>query len=309
MTAAFGAAVFCVLNMIVETAFIGPLEFDISYQDEFGDFCFEAPFRKKVWPYDSVSYKVSVRSVGKCGAAESNRKLLVAETGEFDEFLNGNDILRCYYGNFNGERLCYARVRLHSQNITVMIDNRLVWPKGKVKAVWQFIMLEKLLARERAIILHSSSVVSGGRAILFSAPSGTGKSTQADLWRKYDPEAAVLNGDRNLLIKNDNVWYVCGLPWHGSSNDCLNDLVPVAGMMLIEQGRENAISEISPSGKFMRIYSETTQNGWDRTCAKRVINAVSGLIADVPVCKFSCTKDESAVLCLKGWLNKKYGSI
>ena len=42
--------------------------------------------------------------------------------------------------------------------------------------------LEHLLATQRAVILHSAYIDYKGKAILFSAPSGTGKSTQAELW-------------------------------------------------------------------------------------------------------------------------------
>ena len=55
--------------------------------------------------------------------------------------------------------------------------------------------LETLLLKYDGLLLHSSFIRWRGEGILFSAPSGTGKSTQADLWVKYE-DAEILNGDR-----------------------------------------------------------------------------------------------------------------
>ena len=45
--------------------------------------------------------------------------------------------------------------------------------------------LERRMLQKDSFILHSAYIRHRGRAILFSAPSGTGKSTQASLWAQY----------------------------------------------------------------------------------------------------------------------------
>ena len=45
------------------------------------------------------------------------------------------------------------------------------------------------------MMLHSSCVVYNNRAYLFSAPSGTGKSTHTQLWLKRFPGSYILNDD------------------------------------------------------------------------------------------------------------------
>ena len=76
--------------------------------------------------------------------------------------------------------------------------------------------LEQLLLRYDGLILHSSLVRWQGKGILFSAPSGTGKSTQASLWEKH-MGAEILNGDRAGIRYVDGRWMAYGLPYAGSS--------------------------------------------------------------------------------------------
>ena len=68
-------------------------------------------------------------------------------------------------------------------------------------------------------ILHASYILYRGEAILFSAPSGTGKSTQAAFWKEHRG-AEIINGDRVLVIKRDGVFYACGVYVSGTSGIC-----------------------------------------------------------------------------------------
>ena len=45
--------------------------------------------------------------------------------------------------------------------------------------------LERRLVKKDSMVLHCAYVEYKGEAVLFSAPSETGKTTQANLWEKY----------------------------------------------------------------------------------------------------------------------------
>ena len=68
--------------------------------------------------------------------------------------------------------------------------------------IFNALALEKVLIAHESIILHASYVNYNGKAILFTAPSGTGKSTQAALWEEYKG-AEIVNGDR-VIIQSDH---------------------------------------------------------------------------------------------------------
>lgn len=165
-------------------------------------------------------------------------------------------------------------------------------------------VFSSLLALERrqiaydAMILHCAYIVHEGEAILFSAPSGTGKSTQAALWERYR-NAAVINGDRALLQKVDGRWTARGWPVCGSSRICQNLDAPIRAVVNLSQSPVDEAKRLSPMQAFARLYSEITVNRWDRASGLRVMELLEGLITDVPVYHLACTMEESAVEALE----------
>ena len=96
------------------------------------------------------------------------------------------------------------------------------------------IALEALLLQRDAMILHASFVSTRYGGLLFSGVSGIGKSTQADLWQRYEG-AELLNGDRTVLRRMDGVWTAFGSPYAGSSNCFVNESRPVRAITLLRQ--------------------------------------------------------------------------
>ena len=91
--------------------------------------------------------------------------------------------------------------------------------------------LEKYLLKKGGLILHSSFIEWHNQGIVFTAPSGTGKSTQASLWQKYE-HAKIINSDRSILYFNkNNILMSCGLPFCGSSNINLNKEFPLKAIV------------------------------------------------------------------------------
>ena len=138
------------------------------------------------------------------------------------------------------------------------------------------IALEALLLQRDAMILHASFVSTRYGGLLFSGVSGIGKSTQADLWQRYEG-AELLNGDRTVLRRMDGVWTAFGSPYAGSSICFVNESRPVRG-----------------------LYAGMTVNLWDDRYVARVCDLLAAL--DVPVYALTCTPDRAAVDCLKAEL-------
>lgn len=159
-----------------------------------------------------------------------------------------------------------------------------------------FSLERRLIARD-ALVLHSSYIRYKGQAILFSAPSGTGKSTQAGLWEKYRG-VIQLNGDRSLLRKIGGVWHACGWPVCGSSEICNNADTPIRAIVMLSQAPENRIERLGAMSAFSQLYSQITINRWDRGFQTHAMDLIETLVREIPVYHLACTISEDAVDCL-----------
>lgn len=157
---------------------------------------------------------------------------------------------------------------------------------------------EDLLFRHEALILHCAFVRWQGRGILFSAPSGTGKSTQAELWEKFCG-AETINGDRAGLRKIDNSWRAYGLPFAGSSGIYRNESAPISGIVLLEQGPSNQICSMTPAQALRKLIPELTLHYWETAFMDRALDLILDLLGRVPAYHLVCRPDREAVELLK----------
>ncbi|MDO4492003.1 MAG: hypothetical protein Q4B85_13140 [Lachnospiraceae bacterium] len=162
---------------------------------------------------------------------------------------------------------------------------------------------EQLLAEKGRFILHSSFIRTKYGAVLFTAPSGTGKSTQAELWRKYRG-AEILNGDRTGIWKENGRFLAGGVIWCGTSGIMENEILPVAAIVVLKQGPVNRISPLRMISKVGRMMEQTTINAWNREMYLKAQEFWMDLCSQVPVLELTCRPDEGAVQVLEEELEK-----
>lgn len=182
--------------------------------------------------------------------------------------------------------------------LKVLIDERFrpyIWWNRVLLGLFA---LEHLSLECRQFLLHASYVIYNGKAIVFSAPSGTGKSTQADLWAKY-AGAEIINGDRVLMLNRKGKWYAGGFPMSGSSPFCLNKMAPIKAVVCLDQGLENIVEKIKPAGAFGKLYSQSFVNRWNTNDCQYVGELLNSLCQEIPIYMYTCVKEKSAVDCLK----------
>ena len=164
--------------------------------------------------------------------------------------------------------------------------------------ILEAINIEQILNKFNAFILHSSFIKWQDKAILFTAPSGTGKSTQADLWKKNE-SAEVINGDRSGIRKMDGKWTAYGLPIAGSSGIYKNKKAEISHIIILKQGKENKLTKLSSREAFIKIYSETLVHTWDKEFQENIINMITDVVQNVRIYQYECLPDKSAVEFLK----------
>lgn len=161
-------------------------------------------------------------------------------------------------------------------------------------------MHSKLLQRE-GVVFHSSYIEWNEKAILFAGASGIGKSTQADLWVQCE-HAQLINGDRTLIRKKNDTWMAYGYPCCGSSAVCVNRTLPIAAIVILEQGLENRIEIIKEKQKICSILTGSEIYRWNINEIDRVCQVASKMIKEIPIVKLVCRQDREAVRVLKNWV-------
>ena len=139
---------------------------------------------------------------------------------------------------------------------------------------------------------------------MFIAPSRTGKSTQAELWRQY-AGAEIINGDRALVKKKDGVWHSFGYPCCGSSDICMNRTLPLEAIVVLEQGTENKIEKISYAKKIRALVTGTELFRWNQGEIENAFKLAEELAAEIPIIKLVCLPNEDAVESLQKYLEEQ----
>ncbi len=145
------------------------------------------------------------------------------------------------------------------------------------------------------IMLHSSCVEKDGYAYLFSADSGTGKSTHTHLWLKNIPGTRIINDDKPALIKENDVWYACGTPFSGKTDENLNVKVPVRAITFIKRGTENKVSKMPVEEAIKHLFGQTIRSAYEDRAFKS-LEAVDSLLRSVPVFSLECNMDDDAAI-------------
>lgn len=147
----------------------------------------------------------------------------------------------------------------------------------------------------RGFMLHSSAIILDGKAYLFSAPSGTGKSTHTEKWiRLFGAE--YLNDDKPALRLIDGVWMAFGTPWSGKHDLSKPTGVPLGGIAVLQRGEENTIQPMDPAEALPFLMSQTAYK-LSATQMDKLLVLLDDLLRRVPVWELFCrNEDEAAVV-------------
>lgn len=147
-------------------------------------------------------------------------------------------------------------------------------------------------------LLHASWIQYQGNAILFTGPSGIGKSTQAALWERLRG-AELINGDRAAIFPVPGGAEVRGIPYCGSSGVNKNRTMPLTAVVYLTQAPENRITRLSGMKAFRQLWEGCSVDLWNQGDIAKGTQAVVDTVSAIPVFHLACTPDEQAVLTLE----------
>ena len=163
---------------------------------------------------------------------------------------------------------------------------------------WTMQHVVRHLVERQALCFHSSALSVDGQAILFSADSGTGKSTHARLWKQYKSAGhsiVALNDDKPIIRLTDGGSVAWGTPWSGKHNIDTNTSAPVKALVFLARGETNQIEKIPPEKAFALVFPQvlgcksTQQEVFD------LMTLLNTFIINTPVYLLHCTISEEAV--------------
>jgi len=152
------------------------------------------------------------------------------------------------------------------------------------------------LLRHNGMMLHSSCVEKDGFAYLFSARSGTGKSTHTHLWLKNLEGTRIINDDKPALIYDNGKWYACGTPFSGKTDENIDVKIPVRAITFLRRSEENTVKKIPPFQAVSLLIEQTIKPA-DRSLAENMLELADLLLREVPVFSLGCNlQDDAAVV-------------
>lgn len=167
------------------------------------------------------------------------------------------------------------------------------YPNGYLESLAFYRKFCEYAATEDILLFHSAAVEVDGKAYLFTAPSGTGKTTHIALWQQlHGNKMTIINGDKPLLKITDKI-IVYGTPWDGKERQSKNTSAQVAGICILKRGQENKIKRISSTEALSTIMSQTFRPQGKENL-KKVLKNVMILSNNVPIWVMECNISEEA---------------
>ena len=172
-------------------------------------------------------------------------------------------------------------------------EGRIILPECKFKKVFYEalkMMYDLATAGKDTLHVHAAVVSCGGKGYLFLGPSGTGKSTHAQLWIKHIGGTELVNDDNPVV--RDGIVY--GSPWSGKTPCYRNVSVPIGGIVMLSQAPYNKIRRLSGIEAYVDLAESVGGKIWDSRIAEGLHQAENKLASTVPMWHLECLPDEEA---------------
>ena len=148
-----------------------------------------------------------------------------------------------------------------------------------------------LLENKNATVFHCSAIAVDGKGYLFTAPSGTGKSTHAKLWRQLlGDKALMINDDKPIVREVDGQFFVYGTPWQGKHDLGENTKAKISAVCLITRDNQPRVVKIPPN-EFIKTLLNQTVRPQNSVQLDKLLGLMERLANSVDLYQIYCNTD------------------
>ncbi len=202
----------------------------------------------------------------------------------------------------------YIAVEKEAEDFLITVTNEEIQKERKsneyeqksdnyIEIIITLLKIANELPDRNKLLMHGTVVAWKQSGYIFTAPSGTGKTTHARLWKKYlGSDVEVINGDKPILeVKEDEI-IAYGTPWAGKERLQKNTCVPVRGICFLRQGEINTIHKLNKREALFRLLPQIYIMS-DSEKAGKTLKLFIEVLERMPIYEFSCNMSEQAVKC------------
>lgn len=203
---------------------------------------------------------------------------------------------------YSGNEPAQIKLAVKEDFLREKYNEHMLFSIGEMECIFMADVFNKKILKYNAIFLHSSAILYKGKAYLFSADSGVGKSTHTKLWiKKFGAEnVQIINDDKPIIRFIDNDWYVYGSPFDGGSGVNTNTRAKLGGIVFLERAQTNSIVKLNKKDVFPMLYKNTIKLSLDDEYADYMLTTADKLISENNFYLLKCNTDiESAGICEK----------
>lgn len=179
-------------------------------------------------------------------------------------------------------------------NITISYDKKSPDVGNAICTHIGSLIISNRIVLSEGIVIHASAVSYSDKGIVFTAPSGTGKSTHAALWEKH-LRAEIINDDSPVIRYDGCQNRVYGTPWSGSTDRFTNSSVPLSALVVLEKADENSIRELSDEESVQMILPRIFLPYHDPRLLDKAISNSEEIIRSVPKYLLKCKPEYEAM--------------
>ena len=170
--------------------------------------------------------------------------------------------------------------------------------------------IAEMLFQFETILFHGSVIAVDGEAFLFTAKSGTGKSTHTSYWRVvFGDRATMVNDDKPFLRVTPEGVRVYGSPWNGKHGLGCNIDAPLKAICILERGENNVIRRI-PAAEAVSMLLQQSNRPMQPKFLPEYMQLLDQISGKVEFYRLACNMDpQAAVVAYEAMSGKKIGEM